>query len=776
MLVALFLLAACSGNEDEVGKIVIKGGGNGGSADVATGDPHDGTGAATDSSVADVAADQPDVAGPDAGADDAAPDTPVPDAGAIDSAQMDAGPTDAAVGDAGPVGDSATAADAPQGDGGPVGNPPDSCQADKDCNPWGLVCDTEQGSCVACVYGSDCMGLFPICVDNKCDNQMPCKDDAPCAANGMVCDAFVGHCVDCVKAENCKPGWLCKAAVCIPPPTVCQSSKSCASVGQVCDKALGACVDCLDDADCAPPEFCLEGLCLPDICKPGLQQCANISTVQSCVDSGAGWSALPCEPGFVCAKAACAKVICTGGATECVDGGMKTCDVTGSAWSAPEPCAGGSICLDGACKAAICKPGASQCGVGGVQTCSADGTAWQTVACPTGQSCSVAEGVALCFDHKCAPSKAFCDGAVATQCTGDGLGTTVVADCAAKGQDCVDGACKADKCTPAELSCKGDQLAVCDGSGTAWILQPCPNDTVCKANQCVAAAPCETTLTAKAAPAKADIIVVIDTTSSMKSEFGHTNAAIGALGKGLVAAGVDHRVVVIGQNKDCCKICIPAPLGNGNCGPGPNLKRVNAYAEGGTQLSVIVSKWNDYKGFLRADATRHIIVISDDDSDKDAKWFKDAIANLSAPGFAKGFVMHGVVATKAGGCGDNEAKAVPQLANETGGKLFPVCEKSDSAWQGWFSQLAKIIGKGGEACVYPLTAPLQGLKELAKSITVHAQVGGSMVALSALGPDKACGNALEYSVEGTPPQSLQLCPASCKLVVGAPLKVTFPCP
>ena len=391
------------------------------------------------------------------------------------------------------------------------------------------------------------------------------------------------------------------------------------------------------------------------------------------------------------------------------------------------------------------------------------------------------QGIALCFDQKCKPAQAFCDGAKAFKCADDGLQSSLAADCGAKGQTCVDGACLEDKCTPAEVSCKGTQVAVCDSSGKAWILQPCDGDKVCKAGQCADPGPCTSQLKALGPQVKADIIVTIDTSSTMKSEFTHVNGALAALGLALAAAGVDHRVVVIGKDQSCCKICVPPPLGMANCAVGPSLKRVNAYVSGSVQLSSVVSQWHAYKSFMRADAERHIIIISDDSSGKDAKWFKDNIAKLSAPGFPKGFVLHAVVSFGSDskkGCfsGEKPGKVAPQLAKETGGKSFAICETKDGVWQSWFKGLGIDIGKAGAACTYPLTGAMKGIKDLAKSLKVEASSGGAKVNLAQLAVGKTCGNALEYGLVGAPPSALSLCPAACNLVKGAPLSAEHPCP
>ncbi len=762
------LAAGCGGDEEGVGTISIKGGGGSNSSKTDTKTGPDGGSDVTGSDAVSVV---------DAGA------------GSLDVAAVDTAPVVDTMSDA--VGDMAQSSDAKSAvvtDSGAAdtvmdAGPPPGCVVDGDCTPFGLVCDVgvAGGACVQCNYGSDCKGLFALCDQGKCVNQPPCANDTSCKAVGQVCDSLSGHCVDCTEDKDCGNGWFCKAATCIPPPTTCQSSKSCAALGQVCDKQASACVDCLDGADCEAKEFCWQGVCVADICKPGLVQCATGDSLQTCDPSGSGWVIQPCPKGNGCHQGVCAPTICTGGESKCVDGAVLTCLPTGTAWAPPVKCPDGALCIEGVCKTAICKPGATKCDPGGKATCSADGTNWKSAPCPAGKSCKLSEGIALCLDHVCKPSTSFCDAGKTWLCAADGMSSKSVDDCTSKGLKCANGACVPESCKPAEVACKEGQVAVCDASGKAWILQACGDGKICKAGVCAQPGPCTTPLKAEGKTPKADIIVAIDTSSSMKDEFKQVNGALGALGQALKDGGVDHRVVVIGSNTDCCKICVPPPLGKKNCAAGPNLKRVVAYTTGGSQIKTLVDFWSIYKSFLRADADRHIIIISDDDSDVSASKFKDNINKLSAPGFPNGFVLHAIVSIGGDskkGCdsGDDPSKVAIQLATETGGHKYPVCEKKGDVWKGWFKAIAGDIGKGGMTCTYPLSAPMKSLPDLAKTLKITAIIGGKKTTLAPLAAGKPCGQALEYHLLGQPPAAVTLCASSCALIKGSTLTAEHACP
>lgn len=754
----LSLCLACGGEESGVAKIVV-------------GDP-------------------PSTSGDVVAAGEDTPKRNPVDAGAIDAGgiggQDGAGPADAPALDDAPASEDAAPTDTAPTDTAPpiadVGGQVDAagagCATDADC-PSPLHCDNAVpgGACVQCLYASQCQGTYPSCNGGKCGQKPACTGDKDCAAYDMVCNAAAGHCVPCLADGDCQAGWVCKASTCLPPPTVCQSSKACAELGQVCDKQLGACVDCLDAADCDPKEYCEQGVCLPDVCPPGAQVCDNVSVALTCLASGAGWALNTCPQGQACADGKCQAVVCAPGATKCVGDAVATCDPMGVAYGSPVPCKAGEFCQGGACGVKTCAAGEQKCVQTEIWTCAAGGAGWSKEACPAGKTCDAFQGVALCVPQKCAPSSPFCQDGKAMLCAADGLNAAIAKNCADLGQACQDGACVVDACTPGAQSCKFGKLAVCDKSGKAWVVQACPGDQVCKQGVCGPAGPCTATAPPASQPVQADVIVLLDTSGSMGEETKLTSKAIVDLAGAMTARGVDHRIVLVGKSSGCCQICVPPPVGGPNCSDGPAFKQVKTAVGSTNALSQAVASYSVFQAFLRQEAEKHFVVISDDDSAKPASWFTAELAKLKNPGFPEGFVLHAVVAqgsvpNKGCSTGAKIGKVYIELAGKTGGKSHPICESDAQVWSGWFGGIGEAVAKGGNACAYPLPEAAKNKADLTQSLKIFLSVGGTKTPLSPAAAAASCGTSLGYTLAG---DTITLCPAACKVAAGATLALEFAC-
>jgi hypothetical protein len=99
-------------------------------------------------------------------------------------------------------------------------------------------------------------------------------------------------------------------------------------------------------------------------------------------------------------------------------------------------------------------------------------------------------------------------------------------------------------------------------------------------------------------------------------------------------------------------------------------------------LAEVIDNYPLYQGFLREDAVKHIIAITDDDSSISAAEFQAQIASLPSPGFSSGIVFHSIVdtglvsppppppwpPTLAGTCGEEGTEFI-SLSNSTGGLI-----------------------------------------------------------------------------------------------------------
>lgn len=97
------------------------------------------------------------------------------------------------------------------------------------------LCNTQTGTCVACLSNAECGGATPLCdsttarcVSCAVDPARACVDSAlpACRTTGPL----AGRCAQCTTADT----------------------RACAPLGFVrCDEAAGACVECLSSADCS---------------------------------------------------------------------------------------------------------------------------------------------------------------------------------------------------------------------------------------------------------------------------------------------------------------------------------------------------------------------------------------------------------------------------------------------------------------------------------------------------------------------------------------------
>ncbi len=161
------------------------------------------------------------------------------------------------------------------------------------------------------------------------------------------------------------------------------------------------------------------------------------------------------------------------------------------------------------------------------------------------------------------------------------------------------------------------------------------------------------TATAQLQPA--DIIIAVDTSGSMSEESAEVQANLNAFASLIVASGIDVHVVLIAD----ASVCIPAPLGSGQCGGAdeslPNFRHVVQTVNSTDALSLMISTYPQWSASLRPNATKALAVVSDDDSDLSAAAFTSQLLALDPPTF-QGFEFHSIVSSTSpdacifGGC------------------------------------------------------------------------------------------------------------------------------
>ncbi|MFC1610208.1 hypothetical protein ACFL6C_04570 [Myxococcota bacterium] len=284
------------------------------------------------------------------------------------------------------------------------------CVTDADCG--GLRCNVSSGQCVQCLDASDCPPNH-VCRDNACfvdENQNPgCADQTDCNPYGLVCNTETGECEACEVTDPLTGADTCPADLVCDPTTgrcspgsgpgpgdgTCLTPADCG--GQAC--VIGMCMPCFMDELCLDflnpvPKICdfETGMCIDPECETADQCPAG----QGCYNGHCGecWDSSECRVGEVCVEGVCGP--CTN-SSQCPPG--EECNTDQGVCVPPEPgtvefgelcsgtgdCKSGLTCLDGG----ICTRTCIGSGAGG----DAD--------CPSGYACQsfydhALDGVTLC--------------------------------------------------------------------------------------------------------------------------------------------------------------------------------------------------------------------------------------------------------------------------------------------------------------------------------------------------------------------------------------------
>jgi hypothetical protein len=214
---------------------------------------------------------------------------------------------------------------------------------------------------------------------------------------------------------------------------------------------------------------------------------------------------------------------------------------------------------------------------------------------------------------------------------------------------------------------------------------------------------------------------------------------------------------------------------------------VREWVDSWSALEVIDARWDSFADFLRPDAVKHIIVVSDDESEQNAAWFRGRMA----PRLPDGFTFHSIVSlTERRDCflficdtvgcsgpnGDAEARGSTYitLSNDSGGIAASIC---DAEWTPIFSQIAEGVLRGaGLACSYEIpAAPFGEIVYESVRVEYIAPDGVTRTPLSRVSDASGCtGVAQWYYDNNVAPTTVELCPAVCGDLEGS-VEIFFDC-
>ena len=289
-------------------------------------------------------------------------------------------------------------------------------------------------------------------------------------------------------------------------------------------------------------------------------------------------------------------------------------------------------------------------------------------------------------------------------------------------------------------------------------------------------------------PAPADIIIAVDTSGSMGAEAGWTQDNLPGLVATVTGSGIDTHVVLIAD----ADMCVPAPLGSGNCGcPNgdealPTYRHVCTHVGSNNALQLILQTYPEWKDSLRPNATKTFVVVSDDNSDLDAAGFSQQLVALD-PTLA-GFKFDAIVSSGepwelGGKCfllSAATGKVYHQLVGQTGGVVGDLCEQNFAPV---FQDMAtQVIENATISCDYDIPDPPEGETINPGKVNVEYRPSANAAAQPLYNvPAGAadCGQAGGWYFDNpATPAKILLCPTTCNMVqqsVDGRVDVLFGC-
>jgi hypothetical protein len=315
--------------------------------------------------------------------------------------------------------------------------------------------------------------------------------------------------------------------------------------------------------------------------------------------------------------------------------------------------------------------------------------------------------------------------------------------------------------------------------------EQCPSDRpVCGNTSCNAAC-AGTEITADFVQLPVDIIWVVDQSGSMDQETQYVQAKINDFVTLINSTNIDYRVTMMAVTSGSNAICVPGPLGGASCGNNTRFRLANQRIGSTDGPSQVTSKYSLYSDFLRPNATKHFVFITDDNSSMSATNFTNAVNALQPAGMFTGFKVHAIYAygqvpttgcTGPFGTGAKIGTVYTTLVANTGGARGVICEDD---WNTVFTDITTAIVSGSQvACELAIPAPPQGETLDLTKVNVKYQSGGTSTTLMQVPTASDCTTGGWYYDDNTNPTKITLCPATCSAVqqdANANLKIELGC-
>ena len=311
-----------------------------------------------------------------------------------------------------------------------------------------------------------------------------------------------------------------------------------------------------------------------------------------------------------------------------------------------------------------------------------------------------------------------------------------------------------------------------------------------------------------------DIIWVVDNSSSMQPAINEIKKGLNSFAALIAAKNLDYKVVMLSLRSKTSPVqvggstrypvCIPAPLaGDDNCGNGSRFFHSSVDIRSVQPLEQFLGTLGQTEGYklgdekggepwkqeLRPQATKTIVVVSDDDSRLTADQFeffaggKNPASTLMLPpgildpswsGLFTDYVFSGIygwgstsnpdtICTYPDGTKPPKSGATyTTLVQKTGGVREKVCTGS-AAWNPFFDAVAKAVEQTAKlSCELTIPKPPSGDAIDPTRVNVSLSDGGEPTYLPRVDGAAACNTTGGWYYDNpAAPQKVILCPTSC---------------
>lgn len=197
----------------------------------------------------------------------------------------------------------------------------------------------------------------------------------------------------------------------------------------------------------------------------------------------------------------------------------------------------------------------------------------------------------------------------------------------------------------------------------------------------------------KASHAPVDVIVVIDTSGSMDEETEQVRQNLNAFARSIGAGGLDYNVIMIARKPratgSSLGICVQPPLAGTSCDDTAVFHHLDVDVDSENSLQIILDEYPSYSQWLRKDAYKVFIEVTDDNAALGWESFDQQLLAKSAEQFGDanrrryifdsicGFVRGSpILSSKSCDTAVNNGSQYQALSKLTGGTVDSVCEAS----------------------------------------------------------------------------------------------------